>query len=797
MDHRSFWSGPGRAFALVAWLCCGSHALAIELDTASVQGYQNVASPFLQKYCLDCHSGSEPEAGLPLDTFKDVQGAVQQRQLWDQIKENVTARVMPPEDMDQPTADEIKALSAWIESTFSKVDCQIKDPGRVTIRRLNRAEYNNTIRDLVGIDFRPADDFPSDDVGYGFDNIGDVLSLPPLLLEKYMAAAEQIANKAIVAGGLNEAPTTRLTGNQIKRKGKGGEAEGAQSLSTNGELFVSHKFPSDSEYIIRIRAWGDQAGTEAVKVALTLDGKELRKGQVRASDGGDPQIIELPMPLKAGDHRIGIAFLNDYYNEKHKNPKRRDRNLHVDSFEIVGPLGVTANNLPESHKQIIFCKPDDNSQGAKYKRESAECAKRILNRFASRAFRRPVTATELGKLTSFVAMAQEEGESFEGGIQLAVQAVLVSPHFLFRVELDRQSGPDGTYEVGDFQLASRLSYFLWSTMPDSELFALAQQRKLSQPDVLEAQVRRMLKDPKAQAFVENFATQWLQIRNLRNLTPDKKLFPAFDEPLRKAMLTETEMFFAGIMKEDRSVLELLDADYTYLNERLAKHYGIPNVKGEEFRRVSLPSKDRGGVVTHASVLTVTSNPNRTSPVKRGRWVLDTLLGTPPPPAPPGVGELSEEPSAVLSGSVRQRFEQHRSKPQCASCHVRMDPIGFGLENFDAVGAWRTQDGKFPVDSSGTLPGGKTFTGPAELKAILKEKQDLFTRNLTEKMLTYALGRGVEAHDNCVITEISQSLARDDYKFSRLVIEIVRSEPFQMRRAKTDSQLAQGRSKETK
>lgn len=585
-------------------------------------------APLVKQFCIGCHGGGSPTAGLSLAAYADTAAVLKARDIWEKVAKNVAAGHMPPAGAPQPTQAQRDLLVGWIQSMLSQADCKLMDPGRVTIRRLNRAEYNNTIRDLLGIHFHPADDFPSDDVGYGFDNIGDVLSLSPLLMEKYLAAAEKIAEKAVA--------------------------------------------------------------------------------------------------------------------------------------------------LPEPRRHLFTCKPTPGHEAA--------CARKILRDFARRAFRRPATKEEVDRLVRCVKLAQKEGASFERSIQLAVEAVLVSPNFLFRVEIDpRPNDPMARRMVNDYELASRLSYFLWSSMPDEELFALAAQGKLHDPKVLTAQARRMLKDPKAQALAENFAGQWLQLRNLANVAPDPARFPDFNDKLRAAMRTETELFFKAVMNEDRSVLDFIDARYTYLNEPLARHYGIPGVKGEQFRRVTLTDSRRGGLITQASILTVTSNPTRTSPVKRGKWVLEQLFGTPPPPPPPGVTQLADDKKGPLVGTLRQRMEQHRKDPMCASCHARMDPIGFGLENFDAVGRWRTKDGGLPVDASGTLPGGQSFNGPAQLKAILKSKKGLFVRCLSGKMLTYALGRGLEPADTCVVDTIAKTVEKNNYRFSALITAIVQSAPFRQRR----------------
>jgi hypothetical protein len=591
-------------------------------------------APLLAKYCTRCHGGRRPKGDLPLDVYQDDRSPLKDHSVWERVAANLRAGDMPPAGKPRPTPAELQVILGWINSAVTAVDCgKGRDPGRVTLRRLNRAEYNNTIRDLVGVNFRPADDFPADDVGYGFDNIGDVLSLSPLLLEKYLAAADKVVDLAL------------------------------------------------------------------------------------------------------------------------KDPRARAR------IVIATPL----------------------------QRGKQEAARAVLRAFARRAYRRPVSAEEVQRLARFVDLAEKNGDDFEKGIRLALQATLVSPHFLFRIERDRPkagvrgpgSGVRG-FPISDYELASRLSYFLWSSMPDEDLFRLAGQQALRKD--MRNQVRRLLADPKSAAFVENFFGQWLQTRNLAAATPDPGAFPAFDDGLRAAMLRETELFLGAVIKEDRSILDFVGADFTFVNERLARHYGIPGVKGPEFRRVKLPAS-RSGILTQASVLTITSNPNRTSPVKRGKWVLETLLNAPPPPPPPDAGQLNETREAVLSGSLRRRMELHRSKAICASCHQRMDPLGFSLENFDGIGAWRTRDGAFPIDASGTLPGGKTFSGAGGLRQVLLQKRDEFCRCLAEKMLTYALGRGLEAYDKCAVDRITEAVARDDYRFSSLVQAVVQSEPFTMRRGR--------------
>ena len=614
------WANPWRKAALLGLVMLLPDPTTAPAAPAAPPTYGRDVAPLVNRYCVRCHNAKKAKGGVRLDCDRDDDSVRKSPKLWEKVGDNLRSGDMPPAGARKPTPAEMELLNRWLDAVVYKLDCTgPKDPGRVTIRRLNRAEYNNTIRDLIGIDFKPARDFPADDVGYGFDNIGDVLSLPPLLMEKYLAAAEKIIDEA-------------------------------------------WKRP------------------------------ELRKRL-------------MPRPRQKG--------------------------------------GLQQN----------------------------------LKQFATRAYRRPARDEEVKRLMRLVRLAREQGDGPERGVKLALQAALVSPHFLFRVELD---SPDQEGPIGPWELASRLSYFLWSSMPDEELFRLAREGKLRQPGVIEAQVKRMLASPRARALADNFAAQWLNLRTLPGFSPDPKRFPGFTPALRQAMLRETEMFFMHVVREDRGVIDFIDADYTFVNEQLARHYGLKDVKGQNFRKVGLADTPRGGVLTHASVLSVTSNPTRTSPVKRGKWILENILGTPPPPPAPDAGELKE---SELKGSLRQQMEQHRKNPSCATCHARMDPLGFGFENFDAIGRWRARDGKHAIDASGVLPDGSTFDGPKELRKVLLGKKDQFVRCLAEKLLTYALGRGTERQDRCFIEQIARTTASKDYRFSALVIEIVKSDPFQKRRGK--------------
>ena len=760
--------------------------------------------PLVAKYCGDCHAGEKAEAKLDLVHHKDgMLAALHDRKVCCKVMNKRARTRCRRADGEQPSEAQGDTIVRWIDNELAKpVPYAAQDPGRVTIRRLNRAEYNNTIRDLIGVDFKPADDFPTDDVGYGFDNIGDVLSLSPLLFEKYLAAAERILDEAIIVPSPGATPPTKtFEVGKLSFTGPPGIARnGTRRLIKNGDLFTDWTVRRPGEYKLQVRASPRNAGTEAPRMVIKLDGKELKAFDVR-SPRGFGALYDATAKLSIGQHRLAVGFTNEFHDPGETDPRRQDRALLVNIVQVVGPLAPNdPATFPETHQRIFFCRPDGDNPSAS---ERADCAKKIITRFASRAYRRPATENELTRLMKFFDDADKDGQPLEGAVKAALTAVLVSPRFLFRVEIDaqpdnaqanNQSGNSQTggkaepaaaakHSISDYELASRLSYFLWSSMPDDELFRLCLRGELRKGDKLKQQVRRMLKDPKAQALVDNFASQWLQTRRLAIVTPDRNEFPDFDEELRTAMRRETELFFSHVMSEDRSVLDFLSADYTWANERLARHYGISGVSGDDFRRVSLAGTHRGGVMTQAAVLTLTSNPARTSPVKRGKWVLETLLGTPPPPPPMAVPALPEGKQAALTGTVRQRLEQHRADPICAACHKVMDPLGFALENFDPVGNWRTTDGNFPIDAKGTLPGGKTFDGIDGLREILLARKDQFCRCLAEKMLTYALGRGLEDYDDAAVDQIAHACASANYRFSSLMIAVVESAPFQQRRGK--------------
>jgi mono/diheme cytochrome c family protein len=755
---------------------------------APASSFEKDVLPLIQKNCVSCHGADSPAADIKLVGFKTGTEALKARALWEKVAANVSLKHMPPAGSPMPTQAERDKLVGWIESTLSKADCELKDPGRVTMRRLNRAEYNNTVRDLLGVDINPAEDFPSDDVGYGFDNIGDVLSISPLHMEKYLAAARKVAQATVIA------PEDRIAVRGAKFDASKLQGDGGDYGPTNGRLLFSngavgaeYDFPAAGEYDIFLDAFEQHAGPkdESARVALQLGGKVVRNFQVRAREANPGHYPTRVTIAKPGKQRVAVAFLNDYYDDKNPDPKLRgDRNLVVQSIEVV-PQGLTVaapKEPPLSQRRLVKAYPASDTEVA---RDAA--TRQVVTPFLPRAWRRPVTKDEVDRIVRIAALGRRNGGSYEKGLQVALQASLASPNFLFRVETNAaNTNPKVTRQpLNDYELATRLSYFLWSSMPDEQLLALAAEGRLKNPTVLVAQAQRMLKDPRARALTDNFGAQWLNLRKINNVTPDQGRFKDFNEPMRVAMRTETELYFNGIVQENRSILEFLDSNYTYLNENLARHYGNTEIKGPDFRRVVLKSGRRGGVLTQASILTLTSNPTRTSPVKRGKWVLENILGTPPPPPPPGVAEIPEDKKGETSGAtLRQKMEKHRENPACASCHQRMDPIGFGLENFDAVGAWRDVDGGAALDVSGELPDGAKFNGPIGLKKYLSTKKTQFTRTFTERLLTYALGRGVESTDRCNLDTMAATVAKEQYKFSSVVAAIVTSEPFRLRHADT-------------
>jgi len=772
---------------------------------------------FVKKNCVACHNATVTNGDVNLAAFETAQSFDENRETWERVVSKIKTGEMPPPAMKKPPAADTLALTKFLEAEFARQDRTAKpDPGRVTARRLNRTEYNNTVRDLLGVDIRPADNFPNDEAAFGFDNIGDALTLSPVLLEKYLYAAERAVRTAVFGperlkpAAIHYSAPVRLndlvTNPTLPKDMFHYDDSG---LSTRHSFHVLHRFAVEGEYSFRIVLNGHRPNqSESATPAFWIDGKMIKEWEVDATDL-EGQIVEVRAKVTAGEHLLSSTYLRNLHGlpPKYAGPmpskrppeplisargKLTEKDIETlrkygtkiktdrietrldnrfESLDIGGPFTQPDGPSPESVKRVFVCA-----------QQTQPCAQSIVSTFAKRAFRRPVTPAETAPFVKLYALARQQGDSFQEGIVTALQGVLVSPNFLFRVERDAPVNARKTFApVSQYELASRLSYFLWSSMPDAELLTVAGRGRLRQPAVMQTQVKRMLRDPKASALVENFAGQWLQFKNIDVMKPDPGKFPDFDESVRYAMRRETELFFEEMVREDGSVLNVLDANYTYMNERLARFYGVPGIEGPAFRRVDMSKNPRGGgVLAHGSVLTISSYSTRTSPVLRGKWILENLLNAPPPPPPPAVPSLDDS-KVGQSASLRQQMEAHRKNPACASCHSRMDPLGFGLENFDAVGAWRSMDGKFPVDATGTLPSGKTFSGPVELKTNLLDSRDAYVRGLTDKLLTYALGRGLERPDRLVINSIAAKLPARNYKLSALVLDIVESLPFQQRR----------------
>jgi hypothetical protein len=727
--------------------------------------------PVLETYCFKCHANGKKKGGLSFDGAKELSTAKQMK-LWESVLNTVKSGEMPPDDEKQPSLAEREKITNWVESVVFAVDPANLDPGRVTIRRLNRTEYNNTIRDLLGVDFEPADDFPADDSGYGFDNIGDVLSLPPVLFERYLAAAEKIMSAAI----LNDHKPRPIKTSVDLMAIQGGPS-GATPMSRKideRESTVTVELPVPGEYQVKLVVSAEKIGAEGTKFELKFNGKPNGFQELKDTRNGTETVKGKIIAEKAGPATLTMRVANPLEKPEMRKGKPIKRSISLRKIELISP----PQKVMAPPTQIAIFAP------GRGQRDLNSAARAIIASFGKRAFRRPLLPAEVERFMYIYGHAGRRGANFEQSVQTALTAVLVSPHFLFRGEIQPEpDNPKLVHPVNEWALASRLSYFLWSTMPDAELFAQAEKGTLRKN--LETQVRRMLKDPKSAALTENFAGQWLQIRNLPLLQPDARTFPEWDKRLALAMERETELLFETIMRENRSVLEFLSADYTFVNERLARHYDIDGVEGEAFVKVKLPANRPGGILGQGSYLTLTSNPTRTSPVKRGKYVLENLLATPPPPAPPDVPDIDDKKRTELKGSLRQRMEQHRTDPNCASCHARMDPIGFGLEHFDGIGAWRDRDGDAAIDPTGKLTSGEEFKGPAQLRDILlTAKRPDFLRCISEKMLTYALGRGPEYYDKPTVAKIASALEKDP-KFSTLVLEVVNSVPFQKRRGEGD------------
>ena len=827
--------------------------------------FQRAVQPVLSKNCVSCHSDRLHSGNLSLEVFTEGTAAAQKPEVWQKVLDKLSAGQMPPRPRTPLSASELADVTNWIRKLPGVSDmpagASAVDPGRVTARRLNRAEYNNTVRDLLGVTLHPADEFPVDDSGYGFDNIGDVLSLSPLLMEKYISAARTLARAAVFGEAYPDKPG-QLATLTPKKLQDDAPARGTETpYSLRGALYAKYHFPVDAEYEFRWRygnyrgrgkpvgpgrpfasgsdpsaaplpsadaldqpaappakgrGAGAGGGAAAVAVAAprrpaTEEDRKVREEKLRTAFG--PLLMSFSVDGKsvatdfvegdgnynyshgdnvarvkitAGDHALRVSWpeLADVPDPFRLLNADGRQELFVDYMHILGPYNPSTAQAP-GFKKIFIC-----GEPGRY---TSTCVKQIVTSLVTRAYRRPATQDEVNRLVNLVEEVRKH-DSAEEAIRLAIESVLVSPNFLFRIERDQPTtgatgamgakGAEGAtaanaYQVTDHELASRLSYFLWSSMPDDELFRVAGEKRLHDPAVLNTQVQRMLQDPKSSALVDSFGQQWLNLYLMDRTKPDSEKFLEVDDELLDAMRKETLLFVGAVFHENRSILDFIDGRFTYVNGPLARYYGIKGVNGEQFQRVDFNSGERSGIVTQGAILKISSYATRTSPVLRGKWILDTLLGSAPPPPPAGIPPL-EEKDLGTTASMRERLSQHRANPTCAACHNMMDPIGFSLENFDAAGAWRDKDGNFAVDASGTLPDGRTMSGASGLKQILRGDAPAFARNFTEKLMTYALGRGLERTDRPVVDEISKSSSRDDYRFVSILTAIVNSRPFQMR-----------------
>ena len=761
----------------------------------------------LDRYCVTCHNDRLPTAGLTLDRV-DVGAIANDMPLWETVVHKLRTRAMPPLPRPRPEAAQYDHFIAYLEGALDAHAASHPAPGRTpAVHRLNRTEYANAVRDLLGIEIDERATLPADDTGYGFDNIADLLAVSPGLLDRYMTAARRISRLAIGDPSIGPSMTTYRQPPTFTQDAR---VEGLP-FGSRGGLVADHHFPLDGEYTVKVRlqrTWRDEVrGVQTPnQVDVRLDGERIASFVV----GGDGPLgtwppgiavpvpteyeqtadagLEVTLPITAGRHRVGVAFAAEAgIPESLPGPilspssfeysGDRYAPMGVDSVDIIGPASGGTPGDTVSRRRVFTCYPTTAA-------EEAPCARQILGQLARRAFRRPPTAHDIGALTRLYAEGRAAG-SFDDGMRAVLRGLLVDPDFLFRIERDPEGAqPGDVYVVSEIELASRLSFFLWSSIPDDELIALAAEGRLRDPGVLEQQVARMLRDERADALIDSFMGQWLYLRNLRAVTPDPDTFPQFDDELRVSLQRETELFIEQILRDDSSVLDLLGGHFTYLNERLARFYGVPGVYGSHFRRVEVNEPDRVGILGHGSILTVTSYPTRTSPVLRGKWILENLIGAPPPPPPPDVPDLPDASEDGAPATVRARLEAHRANPACASCHQMMDPLGFALESFDAIGRWRTTDDASgaAIDPSGTLPNGTAFDGVAELRLALLDEpwRSEFVATFTEKLLTYALGRGVESFDRPAIRQIVRDAAADDYRWSAIITGIVKSVPFQMR-----------------
>ncbi len=767
------------------------------LGAAGLACAQQQASAVINKYCAACHNDKLRTGGLSLQNLDPGQ-APAQAETWEKVIRKVRAGAMPPQGMARPDAATMEGFVSYLETSIDQAAAAKPNPGRSSMHRLNRAEYANAIRDLLGLEIDSTALLPADDESSGFDNIADVLRMSPALMERYLSASWNISREAV--GDVRISPATAVY--RVRPDLSQDQHIEGLPIGTRGGILVKHYFPLDAEYVIKVRLWRNtfdlmRGMEDSHQIEISVDGKQaalvtaggkddfVRMAQNPGEFGADlDKRLTVRLPLKAGPHTITAATILRSHAEKDDLIKPFLRTTvdglditgdpSIDRVSIEGPFHATGAGNTPSRAKIFVCTPANA-------KDELPCARKIISNLMRRAFRRPLQDSDLETPLSFYQKRRNAGGAFDAGIESALQFILASPEFLVRFEPDPAGlAPGSVYRVSDVALASRLSFFLWSSIPDDELLNAAAQGKLHEPAVLEREVRRMLADPKSEALVDNFAEQWLFLRNLKSSSPDLEAFPDFDDNLRQAMREETRLFFRSIVNEDRSVMDLLNADYTFVNERLARHYGIPNIYGSQFRRVTLTDPERRGLLGQASILTVTSYPNRTSPVQRGKWVLTNLLGIPPTPPPPNVPALKENEGDSAPKSVRQRMEMHRAMEPCAGCHKNMDPIGFALENFDAVGRWRTNDDGAKIDTAVTLYNGVKVADAAGLRKMIADKPDVFVGVMAEKMLTYALGRGVQYYDMPAVRKVVRQAKDHDFRFSALVAGIVESAPFEMK-----------------
>ena len=743
----------------------------------------------LDRYCVTCHNERMQTGNLALDTL-NINRVGDHAELWEKVLRKLQTQSMPPPRRPRPDTSTYDEFAAWLVAELDHASTINLNPGRPTIHRLNRLEYGNAIRDLLALEADTDTLLPSDDMAYGFDNNADILTVVPGLLARYMSAARKLSRLAIgdpsIDADIVHYPISSLLVQDDQMNDD-------LPFGSRGGTTIRHYFPLDGEYVVSIKLQSGVRGQQGIDVRL--DGMRvglLSVGQRKVPTlRGQPAIADgltVRFPARAGSHVIGVSFVKRARTTEGIGPSHLPlwtfstgpgfaRHAALQSVQIEGPFNPNGPGDTPSRRRIFICRPAGTQ-------DEESCTGKILATLARRAFRRPVTDDDLQVLQDFYTEGRRRG-SFDAGIQRALESILVDPEFLYRFERDPADvAPATAYRLSDVELASRLSFFLWASIPDGELLDVAAEGRLSNQAVLEQQVRRMLADERSSALVTSFAGQWLHLRRMDSVTPDVNAFPTFDENLREAFVRETELFLGSQLKKDQSVIDLLTADYTFVNERLARHYGMPDIFGSRFRRVAQHDDARRGLLGHGSILTVTSLATRTSPVVRGKWLLENILGTPPPPPPPNVPELGDQPDSGQVTSLRERLEAHRVNPICANCHSRMDPIGFAFENFDAVGRWRETDNNVPIDSSGVLPDGTAFAGVSELRDVLLSRRNEFVTTVTQKLLTYALGRGTEYYDQPAIRTIVREAARDDHRWSAIILGVVRSIPFQMRKSES-------------